>query len=391
MRLDRRRFLVNLGATAAGLSLPGVWTRGGPMKPLDGHKLYSDLVRYCDFGDHRTATPVDHQTSEWLAAELKAAGFSVRMEPWTHQQFFIEQHGLWVGGQQVDAFPLWWPAATGPEAITAPLVDLDSEDAGKRLRGRVALASIPPVRGASVLAGNGVPELVMTAAAGRAQALVIVTEHPTGEIVALNAMAGLRQWPIPVLLAGQGHQASLRRAANAGESASVLIDGKLDYAARAFEVVATLERGQPHMMVSTPSSGWFQCAGERGGGIALWLGLARHGGARGAQLRVLRDFVGLRIASRRHGHLWRSPESPKSPAGFLGSFRRRRRRKPPVGRGIASPPHRLPHLRLAHDRFSSRFLRRTLPSLPSRLPPRGRSRDGKARAIASKASAFSRS
>jgi hypothetical protein len=37
--------------------------------------------------------------------------------------------------------------------------------------------------------------------------------------------------------------------------------------------------GKP-LILSTPRSGWFACAGERGSGIAIWLGLARHFAAR---------------------------------------------------------------------------------------------------------------
>ncbi|WNO52684.1 hypothetical protein [Stakelama saccharophila] len=44
----------------------------------------------------------------------------------------------------------------------------------------------------------------------------------------------------------------------------------------AFNFVGRLDRGKGRWVaVSTPRSGWFTCAGERGGGIAAWLHIAR--------------------------------------------------------------------------------------------------------------------
>ncbi|MBK7600127.1 MAG: hypothetical protein IPJ07_17035 [Acidobacteria bacterium] len=54
------------------------------------------------------------------------------------------------------------------------------------------------------------------------------------------------------------------------------------------------------MIVSTPSSGWFQCAGERGPSIALWLGW--RAGQRLAKSDMSWLFVAssARIERRRH-------------------------------------------------------------------------------------------
>jgi hypothetical protein len=44
----------------------------------------------------------------------------------------------------------------------------------------------------------------------------------------------------------------------------------------AFNLVGRIDGGRGRwLVVSTPRSGWFTCAGERGGGIAAWLHLAR--------------------------------------------------------------------------------------------------------------------
>jgi hypothetical protein len=84
---------------------------------------------------------------------------------------------------------------------------------------------------------------------------------------------------------GSRDESRLAEAASAGASTAFLLDGEVDYRSEAFEVVGTVGAGGPHVVVSTPSSGWFRCAGERGPGIALWLALARWAAAGGAPAR----------------------------------------------------------------------------------------------------------
>ena len=280
-RLSRRHLLGQTTA-AVGLALAGAGGarsqtagRSAATHPaLTGSRLYADVVRYADFGDHRTATDADVASSRWLADELRAAGFATELAPWQHQQFFIDAHRLAVADAVIDSFPLWWPRATGPEGVNAPLALLRPDAADGALRGRIGLVSTPPVRGL-IVPGNGIGDAVEQAARQSAVGLVMINESPMGEIVALNAMAGLDPWPIPVLIAGQRDAPALQRAAESGAAASMLIDGTLIPDATAYEVIGRLDRGGGTIVVSTPSSGWFSCAGERGPGIAIWLALAR--------------------------------------------------------------------------------------------------------------------
>jgi hypothetical protein len=70
----------------------------------------------------------------------------------------------------------------------------------------------------------------------------------------------------------------LWKAARAGSEARLTIDGedrRDEDAVLAYNVVARIERGPRWIVVTTPISGWFGCGGERGPGVALFLGLAR--------------------------------------------------------------------------------------------------------------------
>lgn len=79
----------------------------------------------------------------------------------------------------------------------------------------------------------------------------------------------------PVALIAPEDAAPFAAAAATGNAATLYVTG---YGGRrpAFNFVRRIDRGRGRRLaVSTPRSGWFNCAGERGPGVAAWLWLAR--------------------------------------------------------------------------------------------------------------------
>jgi len=48
--------------------------------PLSGESLFDSVERYAAFGEHRTGTPADHATADWLERELTGNGFAIDEE-----------------------------------------------------------------------------------------------------------------------------------------------------------------------------------------------------------------------------------------------------------------------------------------------------------------------
>ncbi|MCI0490376.1 MAG: hypothetical protein L0229_27600 [Blastocatellia bacterium] len=241
--------------------------------PLSGNDLYKDVIAYYNLGEHRTATQVDERTSDWLAAQLRAAGLRTQLQPFSLEQFFLSRSGLTVAGQKMRAFPLWPARGTGPTPVSARLAAFGPRARSQSLEGRIALIKFPFDRRASVLPEH--VKIIGDAARAGASAVIAVTEGPTGEIIAMNTSPSIQPWPLPVALVAGRNWPELSEAAVTGAEASLLIDGREDPDARALNVIGRLQRGKDLIVVSTPQSGWFRCAGERGPGIALFLGLAR--------------------------------------------------------------------------------------------------------------------
>lgn len=284
---DRREFVrlagIGLGAICIGESLTNIrhiWA-SGPDDYLSGRRLYQDIVTYCNLGEHRTGTKEDLITRDWLTAQLKQAGLKVETHPFSTWQFFVDKVSLRVEGKAIEAFPLWQPQATA-KPVEAPLVLAgdDADQSAASLKGGVALIRFGAVAGG----GTAALQSLKAAAAAGAVGAVGIYETQSGELFGHNLYQPM---PLPTVVAGAKDFTVLKQAAERRAKASLLIAGKADPQAQAFEVVGKLERGKKLIVISTPYSAWFRAAGERGPGIALWLALARWAAQRKTETSYL--------------------------------------------------------------------------------------------------------
>jgi hypothetical protein len=262
-------FLIGLGVARANELVPG------GSNPLSGESLYADVIKYAGFGIHRTAMPGDSATSQWIAEELKKAGLQVTLRPWKLKQFFLENCELKVDGQKIDSFPGWYPKT---DPVRGPLALYDPSDMGI-LKGRIAYAGLEYGR----VSNTGLLRLLETVRSKGAIGLVVACRNfgDSGLLTAANAEKknhGPEYYqsplPIPVAIVAGNEDGLMIAAAKAGKEASIKINGQTKEAT-AYNVVGVLKRGEKWVVITTPSSGWFTCGGERGPGVALLLGLAR--------------------------------------------------------------------------------------------------------------------
>lgn len=269
---DRRAFLgagaaLSLGPTAvaAASSSPDAMAR----------TIEADLLRYVDFGNKPAGGPGDTACGEWLAEEIERVGYAVQRQTFSAPFFETRRAELSSGGSTVSVHPQPIVIPTGPDGVSGPLVRVDG--AGRfsgSMDGAVALVDMTHARWSSMLS-PGAREPIEAAFAAGARAAVAVTNGPTGKVIALNAdgRAPMFQGPVALLApedAGDFLAGAMRR-----REARLTIEGGGGLRP-AFNFVGRMDRGKGRWLaVSTPRSGWFGCAAERGPGVAAWLHLAR--------------------------------------------------------------------------------------------------------------------
>ncbi len=267
MTPSRRGFIEGAGLLGLAAATPAV------ADPAGAAALQALLERYAGFGDKASGGPGDIASAAWLEQALAPFGYACRHQDFQAPFFEVKQATLSLGDARVTVIPQAIVAPTGPQGLTAPLRLVDGTG---DLAGAIALVRLPYKRWAS-LSDPQVAQPLADAVRRGAAGVVLVTTGPTGEAVALNVSTHHTPVERPVALLAPKDAPPFVAAAADGKTATLVIDGTGGGAARrpAFNLIARLDRkAAKTVIVSTPRSGWFGCAAERGSGLAVWLSLA---------------------------------------------------------------------------------------------------------------------
>jgi len=237
------------------------------VNPMSGESLFADVQQYEAFGIHRAGTEGDRNTTEWVGRELARAGFEVNLDPIRFNHFDLEFARFEMTGESLECLPFWFPTATnGP--VRAPLALIESED----LIGKIAVA-----QSSGTQWKLDPTDLALQAQEKGALALAIVVPSPSGHVAAQNARAPFNQAPrgLPIMNLAWKHLDTVLEGAKNGTEATLEIRGESNPNGKTENIVAKKVGSDEWIVITTPLTGWYTCAGERGPGVALFVGLAR--------------------------------------------------------------------------------------------------------------------
>jgi hypothetical protein len=238
---------------------------------MSADRITDDLARYIGLGIKASGGAGDTASGKWLEGELRSAGFDVARQSFAAPCFETAKATLTAKAAVADVIP---QALIVPGTVNGTLVAIAGPEVPGDLTGRLALVELPCRRWSSATAPP-VRDAVSTAISAGAVGVVIVTNGPTGEAIALNAPADKPLFSRPTAILAPNDAGPFRLAAADRAPAALTLEGR-GGTRPAFNVVGRIDRGASRwIVVSTPRSGWFTCAGERGPGIAAWLALAR--------------------------------------------------------------------------------------------------------------------
>ena len=265
-----RRQVLAAGGLAAGIA-----PLSGGVADAAPDNIREDLERYIAFGMKASGGAGDNACGEWLESQLHEQGFEVRRQALSVPFFDPVRAELTTGNMTAPVIPQAIVVPTGAAGVSGRLVRLDPAlPPDPSLAGAIALIDLPFARRSSALEKD-VQAGLRAAAAGRARAAVIITNGPTGDAIALNADGNKPMIAIPAAVLAPKRATPFLAAAASGGVGTLFLDGEGGRRA-AFNFAGRLDRGKSRwIVVSTPRSGWFTCAGERGAGVAIWLALAR--------------------------------------------------------------------------------------------------------------------
>ncbi len=242
----------------------------------DPARIEERIQAFEDLGIHRTGWPADDQTTQWLIDELAEAGVDAQAERFAFPRVEVARAEVRVGGERIEGVPLYDGGFTDAGGIDGELCDdTDDDPLGKIVLASSLLRDAPewsepelPVR---------IEELIDRGCVG----LIVPRGDRDREIVLRDATRIDSPWLLPVLQIAPRDIGTLQ--------SQIMIRGEVDLEingdrlrSNATNVIATVEGVDPDAApigIVTPKSGWYTCAAERGGGIAIFLALAESLGA----------------------------------------------------------------------------------------------------------------
>jgi hypothetical protein len=287
---NRAEFLRLLSASAAWVAAGSggrVLARQSNVAPSES-RIAGIIAEYDRQGIHRTATAVDDASADWLLAQVQSMGATASAETFALNRLDVRMAHVSTGNDQFEGLPLFDGGATDGDGESGTL-GIPSANTGIALT-RLSAADIR-TEGRSL-------ERLRRSGSHRAIVAITVGDHPG--LSPSNAFSFASPYGPPVLQVSSEHREFLERAARSGAQARVLV---LRSSTRATprNVIGIVNGQQPDLspiVVMTPRSGWWQCAGERGGGIACWLEMARAV----AVARVRRSFLFVASSGHELGH-----------------------------------------------------------------------------------------
>lgn len=216
----------------------------------DGRKAFDIVKTYSDMGYHRTGTKTDAAAIDWLAGLLRIAGAEVTCPHFSYSHYDAAVT-VTINDHSIEAMALYY-AFTGTTTISRPAFgEINGHDA----EDDISSAIIRAVTDARQHDHDG---------------LILTTNSPDETLCGINRQS-YEILDFPVILIGRKDSQRVRQ-----NPAQITISATTqDRTAR--NIVAHFRSAkntdQP-LILTTPVSGWFNCAGERGCSIAIALILA---------------------------------------------------------------------------------------------------------------------
>src|SRR5262245_17106427 len=120
MRITRRQWLAAAAAMTAAPRLQTIFAQSSS-DPAVTRRIAAAIGEFEAQGFHRTATPVDRASGEWLAERVKSTGLKPSLEPFAISRVDPVSARVGAGDRPIDGVPLFDAAFTSADGVRGQL------------------------------------------------------------------------------------------------------------------------------------------------------------------------------------------------------------------------------------------------------------------------------
>lgn len=227
-------------------------------------RLGAVVEAYDSQGIHRSGTDIDRRSADWLVDYARGLGVEATLEPFALNRIDPQPSFVRVADRCIGGMPLFDAAFTSSDGVRGRLGPLGSD-------ADIAVVETEPFT--LMEPQKEQRDAVAAARRSRHKAVILLTRGSKPGLFLLNALSFRTPCGPPMLQISSEESAWLKEHAAARTEVTVVAAGTRT-ATQAFNVTATIAGSDPRLpplVIMTPRSGWWQCASERGGGLACWL------------------------------------------------------------------------------------------------------------------------
>ncbi|TNM50788.1 hypothetical protein FHP29_00280 [Nocardioides albidus] len=278
--LGRRRFVQAAGLLGS-LAVVGAPQRAAaaaarPEALGSGQRLYDVVQRYSRWPHHRTGTGLGQATTRFFENQLRLRGARTARSSYPIDLYTWDAR-VSVDGRPIQTLPVYHEAV-GTASTTTPFI---------RSVTLPFASTVTPLQTAINAAAAAGAEIAVVPTFGRFPAAngigaPFLPYGPYADLIGVNMHPDGPRSGVHTLLVSGEHAAALASGSVSASVSASITPGLAE------NVLGWFGPDAPDpFIITTPLSGWFNCAGERGTGIAIALDLAADLGREGVPVFVL--------------------------------------------------------------------------------------------------------
>ena len=232
---------------------------------MQSQRISSIIQEYDSQGYHRTGTITDHISANWLVDKINSIGLSATKETFPlHRVNPITSH-IKVNNSIIDGLPMFDCQYTDESGIKGTI----------GLYGDNVDIAVFEMNHGNI---DYSEDLLDARQSGKYKAVIVLTIGETPGLMAINTPDFGQNFGVPVLQVSSESKEQIEQVIYSRKSVQMIVHANFEQS-ESYNIVTEikgLNNNLKPIVVMTPRSGWWNCASERGGGVACWLEVMQH-------------------------------------------------------------------------------------------------------------------
>ncbi|MBS96006.1 MAG: hypothetical protein FI695_07190 [SAR202 cluster bacterium] len=232
---------------------------------MQSQRISTIIQEYDSQGYHRTGTVTDHLSANWLIDKIRSIGLSAMKESFSLNRVNPITSHIKINDSIIEGLPMFDCLYTDENGIKGTI----------GLYGDNVDIPVFEMNHGNI---NYSENLLYARQSGEYKAVIVLTVGETPGLMAINTPEFGQHYGVPVLQISGEYKEEITRAISSHKNVHIMVHADFEQS-ESYNIITEIKGSNNDLnpiVVMTPRSGWWNCASERGGGIACWLEVMQY-------------------------------------------------------------------------------------------------------------------